>query len=278
VNLRDFENYMRFHPRRERAKGDSTIALYLSHVRRYLEWCDQSRMRPGVESARRFIVGLAGRKAPNTVHLYTNALRCYFRFLGQELDIVPPPLDYKLPKPLSRDEWDTLVNHLNSVINASLVPRRTRSEALAVKALVYLLGGAGLRISEAVGMRVEDVDFDNRRVRVVGKGRQEALVPVEDAVLDAIGEYIARLEIKDELFPGWTAGAARHKLTKMAEWAGVKVTPHALRHTAATELLRLGAGLYDVSRFLRHRRIETTTRYIHLTTEDLAERLPKRFG
>jgi site-specific recombinase XerD len=58
----------------------------------------------------------------------------------------------------------------------------------------------------------------------------------------------------------------------------VKVTPHALRHTAATELLRLGAGLYDVSRFLRHRRIETTTRYIHLTTEDLAERLPKRFG
>jgi integrase/recombinase XerD len=174
-----------------------------------------------------------------------------------------------LPKTLSPGEAERLIEAA-----AGTEPRALRDQAL-----VELLYGAGLRVSEAVGLDKAGVDLDGRLVRVVGKGDKERVVPIGRAAVAALRRYLSRgrpyldRRHRAELFLNarggpLTRGGAFLILRRLAERAGLdpeRVHPHLLRHSFATHLLEGGADLRSVQEMLGHADLSTTELYTHVS-------------
>ena len=151
--------------------------------------------------------------------------------------------------------------------------------ALRDRALVELLYGAGLRVSEAVGLEKNGVSLEERIVRVVGKGSKERLVPLGRPAAEAVRRYLALgrphldRRYRPELFLNARGGALTRAgafliLRKLADRAGLepgRVHPHLLRHSFATHLLEGGADLRSVQEMLGHADLGTTERYTHVS-------------
>lgn len=150
------------------------------------------------------------------------------------------------------------------------------------KALLELLYGSGLRISEALGLDVNDIRPESGHVQVMGKGSKERIVPLSDTCMTALSRWLA---VRDEVPPVHGERAAflgrRGKrldrrqaariLEERAKETGIPqhISPHDLRHSFATHLLEGGADLRAVQELLGHSRISTTQRYTHLNMEAL---------
>jgi integrase/recombinase XerD len=155
----------------------------------------------------------------------------------------------------------------------------TQPRALRDHALVELLYGAGLRVSEAVGLDKAGVDLDARIVRVLGKGGKERLVPIGRPAAEALRRYLSRgrpfldTRHRPELFlnargGGLTRAGAFLILRRLAEKAGLdpaRIHPHLLRHSFATHLLEGGADLRSVQEMLGHADVATTELYTHVS-------------
>jgi site-specific recombinase XerD len=155
----------------------------------------------------------------------------------------------------------------------------TTPRSLRDRALVELLYGSGLRISEALGLEKGGVDLENRLVRVLGKGRKERIVPLARETAEALRRYLAHgrpfldRKHRQELFlnargGGLTRAGAFLLLRRLAEHAGLepgRVHPHLLRHSFATHLLEGGADLRSVQEMLGHADLGTTELYTHVS-------------
>ena len=151
-------------------------------------------------------------------------------------------------------------------------------------AIVALMVDCGLRLSEVAGLDVDDVDLEDGLVRVLGKGRRQELVPFGSFTRTVLRRWIQHYrrffaDGTPELFPSpyggrLTAEGIKSMVQRLAERCGIeRLHPHLLRHTAATRLLANGCDLHTVQRILRHRQIETTTRYLHLLHSDVQEKM-----
>jgi integrase/recombinase XerD len=184
-------------------------------------------------------------------------------------DLDPPRRSRKLPRTLSPREAERLIEAA-----AGTTPRAMRDGAL-----VELLYGAGLRISEALSLDRAGIDLDERLVRCIGKGRKERVVPVGRSATDALRRYLARgrpfldRRRRPELFLNAQGGALTRAgafliLRRLADKAGLdpgRVHPHLLRHSFATHLLEGGADLRSVQEMLGHANLATTELYTHVT-------------
>jgi integrase/recombinase XerC len=159
-------------------------------------------------------------------------------------------------------------------------PPRTSAAELRDAAALELLYGAGLRVSELVGLNLEDVRHDCVRVR--GKGNKERLVPLVRTARAAIDAYLARrsdLGPKDSALllnrrgGRLTARSVARQLVRAALIAGTRrhVHPHALRHSFATHLLDMGADLRGIQELLGHASLSTTQRYTHVSAERMLQ-------
>jgi integrase/recombinase XerD len=174
-----------------------------------------------------------------------------------------------LPKTLSPGEMERLIDAA-----AGTTPRAQRDQAL-----VELMYGAGLRVSEAVGLDKTGVDLEGRLVRVIGKGSKERIVPLGRPAVDALRRYLAHgrphldRRHRPDLFLNAQGGALTRAgafliLRKLAEKAGLepeRVHPHLLRHSFATHLLEGGADLRSVQEMLGHADLATTELYTHVS-------------
>jgi integrase/recombinase XerD len=217
--------------------------------------------------------GLAG----STVARRTAAVRAFckhqqlmeLRADNPAAGLESPKRHRKLPRTLSASEAERLVDAANGV-----TPRAMRD-----RALVELLYGAGLRVSEALGLEKASIDLDERLVRVVGKGGKERLVPLGRPAAEAVRRYLAlgRPHLdrrhRPDLFLNARGGALTRAgaflvLRRLAERAGLdptRVHPHLLRHSFATHLLEGGADLRSVQEMLGHADLGTTELYTHVT-------------
>ncbi len=217
--------------------------------------------------------GLAG----TTIARRTAAARSFFRhqqLLGAREDnpaaaVKLPRRAKPLPKTLSPGEAERLID----------AAKGTEPRDLRDQALVELLYGAGLRVSEAVGLDRSGVDLDDRFVRVIGKGGKERVVPIGRHAAEALRRYLARgrpyldRRHRPELFLNAKGGPLTRAgafliLRKLAEKAGLdpaRVHPHILRHSFATHLLEGGADLRSVQEMLGHADLSTTELYTHVT-------------
>ena len=205
-----------------------------------------------------------------------------FLFLEDEINDDPselielPKIGRKLPEVLSIEEIDAMIAAVDS----------SKLEADRNIAIFETLYSCGLRVSELVNLKFEDLHFDKGFVRVIGKGNKERLVPVSPSVEETINHYRyesrANLPIKpgNEKFVFLNRRGA--KLTRemiftivkqCAELAGIKksISPHTFRHSFATHLLEGGANLRAIQEMLGHESITTTEIYTHLDERFLRE-------
>lgn len=219
----------------------------------------------------------AAGRSPATIARRTAAVRSFFRhqqLLGRRDDNPAAALDLPrrprtLPRTLSPAEAERLIDAA-----AGTTPRSLRDAAL-----VELLYGAGLRVSEAVGLEKAGVDLEQRLVLVTGKGGKQRVVPIGRAAVEALRRYLSRgrpyldTRHRPELFlnargGGLTRAGAFLILRQLAEKAGLepgRVHPHLLRHSFATHLLEGGADLRSVQEMLGHADLATTELYTHVS-------------
>jgi integrase/recombinase XerD len=205
------------------------------------------------------------------------AVRAFFRheqLIGARPDnpaaaLGSPRRIRRLPRTLSASEVERLID----------AAAGTQPRALRDHALVEILYGAGLRVSEAVGLVRTSVDLEERLVRCVGKGDKERVVPIGRRAADALRRYLARgrpyldRRNRPELFLNAQGGALTRAgafliLRRLAEKAGLdpeRVHPHLLRHSFATHLLEGGADLRSVQEMLGHADLATTELYTHVS-------------
>ena len=216
-------------------------------------------------------------RAATTISRRVAAIRSFYRhqvLLGVRTDNPAAELELPkrrraLPRTLSPGEAERLIEAA-----AGTTPR-----ALRDRALVELLYGAGLRVSEAVGLERSAVDLEQRIVRAVGKGSKERVVPIGREATDALRRYLARgrpyldRRHRPELFLNAKGGALTRAgafliLRRLAGAAGLepeRVHPHLLRHSFATHLLEGGADLRSVQEMLGHADLATTELYTHVS-------------
>jgi integrase/recombinase XerD len=219
--------------------------------------------------------------AATSIRRNISALRTYFRFLVGEGLLAEDPSD-RLETPKG---WKKLPEVLSVAEVMKLLAAPTLDEPLAFRdrALLELAYGAGLRVSELIGLPVKDVLLADGLVRVFGKGGKERLVPIGRSAIGAVAMYVR--ELRPRLEQGGGEGililnGRGRPLTRMGAWkilrkyveaAGITkhASPHTLRHSFATHLLEGGADLRAVQEMLGHADISTTQIYTHVDREYL---------
>lgn len=280
----------------ERGLSPNTLQAYRRDLERYLSWTRLSLHRPLAEVSEADLAGyLATLRAGSLPELpplaAASAARALAAVRGLHAFAVKegrlpgdpshglraPKLPRRLPKAIA-------VAEVAQLIEAAAWPGTplARRDAL----LLELLYGTGARVGEAVALDVDDIDADTRLVRLFGKGRKERVVPVGQAAIRALGDYLSagrpRLAAAG---PGGAAlllNARGRRLTRQGAWlvlraaaqrAGLSVdlSPHTLRHTFATHLLDGGADVRVVQELLGHASVTTTQIYTLVTVDRLRE-------
>ncbi len=277
----------------ERGLADNTLAAYRRDLERYVAFLaardidDLAEVDAGV--VRSFIASAsASTHGPDeepykatSVARSLSAVRTFHRFVVREglladdptIGVVRPRLPRSLPHPLTVDEVTAIVES----------PTADTTSGLRDRAILELLYGAGLRISELTGLDVDDVDLEGAAVRVLGKGSKERDVPVGRLAREAVSAYVTRARpslatarSRGALFLNTRGGRLTRQscariLEANAHRAGIRrtVTPHDLRHSFATHLLEGGADIRVVQELLGHASVATTQIYTLVTTEHL---------
>jgi integrase/recombinase XerD len=219
--------------------------------------------------------------APATIKLVVVAIKIFFRWLAQRGRIARDPaevlslprLTRYLPETMNELQVDRLLDGI-----ATNVPRGLRD-----RAILELLYASGLRVSELVNAKLENLDLDARVIRVTGKGSKTRLVPVGTRACEAIKTYLERERpafVKKRTGSEIFLNARGTKLTSTRIWQIVKqcakhagidfnVYPHLLRHSFATHLLSNGADLRIIQEMLGHADIATTQIYTHVDQQRL---------
>jgi integrase/recombinase XerD len=259
-------------------RSPRTVEAYRRDLRALREYLGKPVAQATLEELEGYIAQLrADGLASATIARRTAAARSFFRheqLLGARGDnpaaaVALPRRAKTLPKTLSPGEAVRLID----------AAAGTQPRALRDQALVELLYGAGLRVSEATGLDKTGVDLDERLVRVIGKGNKERVVPIGRPAVEALRRYLARgrphldRRHRPELFLNAKGGPLTRAgafliLRKLAEKAGLepqRVHPHLLRHSFATHLLEGGADLRSVQEMLGHADLSTTELYTHVT-------------
>ena len=279
----------------ERGLATNTLTSYRRDLKRYAEFLaekDVSTLEDVTESVvAAFLMrlregdehhpALGSTSAARTVV----AVRGFHKFaVADGLATLDPASGVKPPTPAKRLPKALPLADVEAILEAAGAPDTTL--ALRDRALLEVLYGTGARISEAVGLDIDDLDTVDATVLLRGKGSKERLVPVGAYALDAVAAYLTRA--RPELASSRTPGGAMFLnarggrlsrqsswavLVKAAERAGVTrdVSPHTMRHSFATHLLDGGADVRVVQELLGHASVTTTQVYTLVTVENLRE-------
>lgn len=275
----------------ERNASPATVRAYTADLREFLRYLqDKKTPLASVDRTliRSYLSVVRSRSYRRTTVLRKwAALRSFCKYLTRET-VFPsnPCLHFPTPKGERH-----VPNFLTEAEVVRIIDESAREKKPLVaarnRAIVELLYSSGLRVSEAEGLTIEDVDFWGSSLRVIGKGNKERLIPVGDKALEALKDY---LDERSESIGSDRGGAWRARplftnvrggrltsraiytvVQRCAHRAGIHrvISPHALRHSFATHLLDHGCDLRSVQELLGHRNLSTTQIYAHVTTERL---------
>jgi integrase/recombinase XerD len=275
----------------EKGRSRNTLAAYRGDLAAYVDFLAGRKLALGdvtervVEDYLAFL--RATGRAPASVARALVSVRALHRFLEDEGaaegnpagDVGPPRVPAGLPKALSEEEVEAL---LAAVVGEDAVARRDR-------AILEVLYGCGLRVSELVGLSLGDLDLDAGLLRAFGKGAKERVVPVGRVARQALAAWLSA-DGRGALAPArWARrgdaeavflNARGGRLSRQGAWRivhhygervglGYKLTPHVLRHSCATHMLDHGADIRVVQELLGHASISTTQVYTRVSTERL---------
>ena len=275
--IEQYIDYLKY----ERKLSDNTLDSYEENLIMFDNYLNKKASSIKPDDIRDFLVTLNDKSDRTRAH-YITVINNYFSFLTSEKiiknnpceEISQPKLSKKLPNYLTIEEIDNL---LDIELNSPLDFRN--------KAMLELLYASGLRITELLNLKLNDISFDEDILKVVGKGNKQRIVPIGDVALEYlklyINEYrntILKHKQSEYLFVNNNGNQMTRQgffkiLKQLCLVKGIKkeVSPHTLRHSFASHLLNNGADLRTIQELLGHSDISTTQVYTHLISEKLKE-------
>lgn len=272
MKLGEFSRYLK----EVKSLSPNTVRSYLSDVKDFLEYLSQKKFNlKGVsyEVVREYLSQLMEKRERSTLLRRVSSLRLFFSFLREKKYIKTslsalrgPRKGTYLPTFLEEEEIEKL-------LGGEIPPRE--------RAILELLYGTGIRVTELVNLNLEDVNLKEEEIKVKGKGNKERIIPLGRYALRALFFWLGERKAKEEeraLFVNRFGKRISDRwirilVKKYTLSSGIekKVTPHTFRHSFATHLLNRGADLRSVQELLGHERISTTQIYTHLTLKRLRE-------
>lgn len=273
----------------ERGLSENTRICYMTDFDRLNNWLNdigRDIVTATADNIQGFIVDLHQIGInPRSQARIISGLKSLYRYLKLEniIDSNPtilletPHIGRKLPEVLSIDEIDAMVNAIDM----------RKAEGQRNRAIIETLYGCGLRVSELCDLRIDNINFDEGLLMVIGKGDKQRLVPMSEVSLEQIRLWFddrSRLNIKRGQESYVFLNRRGSRLTRMmifyivrdlAAMAGIRktISPHTLRHSFATHLLEGGANLRAIQQMLGHESISTTEIYLHLDKSHLREEI-----
>lgn len=277
--IEDFESYLLL----EKKYSQNTINSYQSDLQKFSTHFNNKKIKKITShDIQSYIRYLSKTSSSTTVSRTISTLKSFYKFLLIEnyithdvtSAIVKPKTKKGLPKVLSEEE-------ITKLLNISLTDKYSYRN----KAMLELMYSTGLRVSELINLKMSNVDLETEIIRVFGKGSKERQIPLGDYAIGALKDYIIyyrpsflKKTPSDYLFlnsrgGGMTRQAFFKILKKIAYEQNIKTdfSPHTLRHSFATHLLKHGADLRSIQELLGHSDISSTQIYTHVTNEKLKE-------
>lgn len=277
-----------YYLRRRKGLSENTIKAYERDLEDYLNHLIKYRNIVDIKNVnRRDILAYLKTLSKNDIKAVSitrklSSIKGFHEFMLKEnivsedvsYDIKTPKLEKNLPNVLTVDEIITLMELVSG------------DEPLSLRnlALLELIYGSGLRVSELLNLNLQDIHFNAKYVKIIGKGKKERIVPINDMSIKAIKNYLANGRVhlvKEEnniLFLNQYGNKLSRQgffkiLKKLASNAGInkEISPHTLRHSFATHLLENGIDLRSLQELLGHEDISTTQIYTHISKSHLKE-------
>lgn len=283
------EDYMHF-LKVERQLATNTLTSYERDLTGYLDFLLAMKIvsmdMVTREAVLLYLQKLNGEgKSSRTVSRHISSIRSFHQFLLREkvtmadptVHLELPKIEQKLPRVLSMEDVDKLIN----------TPDRSKPQGIRDHALLEILYGTGMRVSELIDLDLDDIHLSMGFVRVFGKGGKERIVPLGNKAIEACTKYVnearpsftsSKQSPTDALFVNMRGGRlSRQGCWKLLKGHALKaniqqkLTPHILRHSFATHLIENGADLRAVQEMLGHADISTTQIYTHVSRSRLKE-------
>ena len=282
--LMDYLHYLKV----ERGLSENTINSYGIDLKLFLEYLRENEIPSFKQVNKEVIVNYMqaeknNNKANSSILRSVSSLRKFFQYLAQEKIIEKDPMllidtpkkKQHLPQVLTKEEVEKLLHS----------PNTGQVLGLRDRAMLELMYATGLRISEIINLKLEDLHLTMGTLQTLGKGHKERIVPVGDEAIKWVNRYLEEARPKllkqkrsNYLFLNFHG----NNLTRQGVWENLKaevrkagiqknITPHTLRHSFATHILENGADLRIVQELLGHADISTTQIYTHLSNKQLAD-------
>ncbi|MEZ4875438.1 MAG: site-specific tyrosine recombinase XerD [Flavobacteriaceae bacterium] len=294
--LKDYQHFLHI----ERGLSQNSITNYALDIKKLMQWLETHSIEESPEkitekTLQEFIYHIAKEVNPRSQSRIISGLRGFFNYLIFEeyrktnpLELMESPkTGRKLPDTLSEEEIDAIIKQIDLSS-----PQGERN-----RALLETLYGCGLRVSEAVHLKISDLFFEEGFIKVTGKGDKERLVPIANSTIKYLNIYMNEVRVhqtisekaKDTVFLNrrgkpLTRAMVFTIVKELAEKAGIRktVSPHTFRHSFATHLLEHGADLRAIQQMLGHVSITTTEIYTHIDKSHLTKVMeqfhPRREG
>lgn len=281
--LNKFEEYLRV----EKNRSPHTVNAYISDLHQFHSLLAAQGKDVKIEAIdhlkiRGYIGSLYKMEKKSSIGRKVASLRSFFDFLVKKGYVENNPARMvSIPR---RDKWLPSFISVDEAFALMEVPEGSSLGKIRDRAILELLYSCGLRVSELVGLDMNDIDLKGGVLKVLGKGRKERIVPIGRKAVEAIEGYLEvrrqeglRLTEKEEpLFLNLRGGRlTQRSIERLVKQytsgitGGKKVTPHSLRHTFATHLLDNGADLRGIQEMLGHASLSTTQKYTHLSMDKL---------
>lgn len=272
--IKEYENYLRY----EKNYSVNTVNSYILELSMFNEYVNKDLLKINDDDVKKYLKAISS-KSPKSISHSLSSLKSFYNY-EERLEKIKdnpltkfksPKLDKSLPTVLSLEEVTSL---LDIEINSPYDARN--------KAILELFYSSGLRISELINLEMANVDMDENLIRVMGKGKKERIVPFGNIAKNVLNDYINnyRTSINKKNSTYIFLNNLGNKLSRQYIFRIIKqecikkgikknVSPHTLRHTYATHLLKNGADLRIIQELLGHENLATTQIYTHLDNETL---------
>jgi integrase/recombinase XerD len=269
----------------EKGLSRNTLLSYRSDLKQYLIYSDRMHknvLKVTYDELLHYIMQrkIKGKLTARSIFRLIESLRQFYKYLmideyikvDPTVNLALPKISQKLPSMLTTGEVSRLINS---------IPEDNEKD-IRYKAMIQLMYAAGLRVSELVNIDTNSVDLEARYVRVMGKGNKERIVPIGEKTVYLIKKYIdmrmSKYVLSDKLF----ISKFRRRISRIGFWKQLKkygrkakinkfISPHILRHSFASHMLKGGADLRVLQELLGHSSISTTQIYTHVDKEHLKE-------
>lgn len=273
-NLENYRNYLKY----ERAYSDNTVGAYMNDLNKYEEFLKKDILKSDTEDLEKYLKYIKNLESTTVAHKITS-IKSYFNYNIKRGIVSVNPAD-KVSRP-------KLTKHLPDYLTEEEVGKLLDVEVKSPydyrnKTILELLYSSGIRISELVNIKTPNYDSEECLIRIMGKGSKERIVPLGDYAVNIMNDYmnnyrpLINKKHTDYVFINNRGDKISRQfifkvIKKEALKKGIKkdISPHTLRHTFATHLLKNGADLRIIQELLGHENISTTQIYTHVTNNKL---------